>query len=139
MIKWEEPGNSRIEIPARISKTRRTRIVPIPEGVSHILVRRYKRGNGSPFVFPARVDPTRPQLTYHAAWRTANKHAGISAKAVPYDCRRAFITQAAASNQPVTYLGKCLDTSPKMISDVYAKDQMDTMRDIMNRKKRDKE
>lgn len=125
MIRWGEPGKTWIDIPARISKTGRTRAIPIDPSVSRILWRRSKRGNASIFVFPARGDLTRPHLTYSSAWHTACEHAKIDA--MPYDMRRTRITKWAAAGKSLAFIARQLDTSETMIRRFYLKDDAETM------------
>lgn len=127
MITWGEPGHSWIAIPARISKTNRSRKIPINGIVSKRLYR--LRGNGSRYCFPRIGDPSRNQNSYHGAWRSARELAGVNA--VPYDFRRTFITRCAAENKPLIYVARCLDTSTKMIESVYSKAQEEVMEAIV--------
>lgn len=120
MISWNEPGKTTIEIPARISKTKRARKIPLNPCVSRILYRRHTRGNGSRFVFPDRCDPSLFQKTYSSAWATALAKAGIS-KAVPYDMRRTFVTRCALEGLPPLLVSKLLDTSVKLLESTYSK------------------
>jgi integrase len=83
----------------------------------------------SPFVFPHRKDAGQPQLSYHGAWRTACKKAGV-AKCVPYDYRRTFITDKMEKNEPGVFVAKFLDTSMQQIEKTYAKAQKLTMEGI---------
>lgn len=136
MIRWGEPGKTWIDIPARISKTVRHRSIPINPSVSRRLYAEFTHGVTSKFVFPNVKDPSRPQLSYHGAWATACKRAGIKVKAMPYDMRRTFITEKAADNQPMIYVAKTLDTSTKMIESTYAKAQAQVMENIVSGKKK---
>lgn len=129
MIRWEGPNKAWIDIPARISKTVRSRSIPINPSVAKRLYQIYKRGgNGSKYVFPNVKDASKPQLSYHGAWATACKKAAV--KAMPYDLRRTFITRHAAEGSPMIYVAKFLDTSTKMIEAVYAKSQATVMEAI---------
>lgn len=128
MIRWIGPGKAWIDIPARISKTDRSRSIPINSGVADILSRRIGRGNCSRFVFPSRDSVEQPQLSYQSAWKTACNRAKVNA--VVYDLRRTFITKKAADGKPMIYVAKLLDTSTKMIESCYAKTQFEVMEDI---------
>lgn len=130
MITWGEPGKTWIEVPARITKTNRTRRIPINPDVSARLYDLWRDEPASRFVFPHRHDPNRYQTSYHGAWRTACRH-GRVAKCVPYDLRRTFITKRAAKNKAPIYVAKVLDTSVKMMETVYTKAQADVMEDIV--------
>lgn len=129
MFLWSEPGKTWIDIPARISKTDRTRKIPLNPNVSRRLYAEFRRGNRSHFVFPNPRDPRRPQLSYSQQWNSACKRAKI--KAMPYDLRRTFITRCAAAGMPLLYVAKALDTSTKMIESVYAKSQAEVMEGIV--------
>lgn len=132
MIEWRGDRKAWINIPARISKTGRTRRIPLNGSVSRQLKRMFDSGAAerSCYVFPNRKHRNQPQLSYHGAWKTACMKAGIE-KAVPYDLRRTFITNNAAKGKSLLYVAKILDTSPKMIHDTYAKEQVDAMEDII--------
>lgn len=130
MIRWHEPGHTWIDIPARISKTNRTRSIPIDPAVSRILWRRNRRSNGSVFVFPARGDILRPQRTYSSAWNIACAHAGIDA--MPYDMRRTRITKWAAAGKSLAFIAKQLDTSETIIRRIYLKDDATTMEGLFS-------
>lgn len=129
MITWNEPGHTWIDIPARISKTGRSRRIPINPQVSLRLYRMFQAGVNSRFVFPKTDDLNRFQYEYSGQWRRACRQAGI--KAMPYDLRRTFITKCAAEGKPLIYVAKALDTSTKMIESVYAKAQVDVMEEII--------
>lgn len=131
MIRWGEPGKTWIDIPGRITKTGRSRSIPINPAVSRIIAIRNRRGNGSPYVFPSTRNPMRPQTSYQSAWEVACRKAGLEKKAVPYDLRRTFITKSAAEGKPLVYLAKALDTSVRLIENTYARTQADVMEAII--------
>lgn len=125
MIRWSEPGQTWIDIPARISKTKRTRSIPIDPVVSRILFRRFGNRGVSLFVFPSTTGPLKPQLTYQSAWDTATGHAKVDA--VAYDMRRTRITKWAAAGKSLAFIARQLDTSETMIRRIYLKDDAATM------------
>lgn len=129
MIRWNEPNKTWIDIPARISKTDRSRSIPLNPDVSRLLYRRYVRGNMSQYVFHHRDSREKPQLTYQSAWTSACRKARVNA--VPYDLRRTFITRCAAEGKPMIYVAKALDTSMKMVESTYAKSQVEVMEGIV--------
>lgn len=132
MIEWptEKDPRAWIKIPARISKTVRTRDIPINTEVwAKLLEWRAQGPMPSKFVFPNRKDNTKPQLSYHGAWRTACKKAGV-AHCVPYDYRRTFITYKIEGGAPEGNVAKFLDTSPLQIHNTYLKPQKATMEGI---------
>ena len=131
MIRWGEPGHSWLKVPARISKTDRKRNVALCPRVSSHLYQRFIRGNRSFFVFPDGKDSSRPLLTYNQEWLRACKLAKVSG-AVPYDFRRTLITKWAASNKPMSFAARQLDTSEKLIEKVYLKDDEDAMEGLFD-------
>ncbi len=130
MIRKTPNGMTWIDIPARISKTDRARSIPINPGVARRLWELFKQ-RISPYIFPNVFDPSKPQLSYHGAWATACKKAKIT-KAMPYDLRRTFVSEKAASGMPLLYVARALDSSTKMLETVYAKNQADVMEAIIS-------
>lgn len=130
MFRWNEPGQTWLAVPARISKNDRERLVPINPAVSRRLFRVWQNGNGSIFVFPHPKDSTRFQSSYHGAWRTATRKARVDA--MPYDLRRTFITRAVARGMPAAFVARCLDTSVGMIEKFYLKQDEKLMMEIMS-------
>lgn len=127
MVQWNG-ALAKISIPARISKTGRTRTIPLNPKVSAMLARRKFR-TVSQFVFPSRDSLERPQMSYQAGWKTACTRSRVR-NAVVYDFRRTYITRRAAEGKPMLFVAKYLDTSLKQIEGVYAKTDWDTMEDI---------
>lgn len=131
MLKFNEPAKTYVTVPTRISKTGRTRSIPIDPCVSRILARRHRIGNSSDFVFPARQDNRRPQLSYQSAFVTACRKAKV-AKAMVYDFRRTRITKWAAAGKSLAFVARMLDTSEPMIRRVYLKDDHEVMEGLFN-------
>lgn len=129
MIKWETADRAWISIPARISKTKRSREIPLHAGVAKRIYKEHMSNRSAVFVFPKIGDPTKPQMEYHAAWRTATKRAGV--KAMPYDTRRTFASRCAAEGKSLMYIAKFLDTSTKMLEGVYVKTQKAVLEDLI--------
>lgn len=129
MFEWNEPGKTWISIPSRISKTDRSRKIPINPNVSKRLWKQYKQFSSSPFCFPKIDGSPGPQLLYAGAWR--NMIHKTKLKCVPYDFRRTFVTRCAAENMPLIYVARALDTSVGLIEKVYAKAQVDIMENIV--------
>lgn len=129
MIRFESPSLAIVSVPARISKTVRSREIPINSCVSRILWRRKARGNGSQFVFPKPGNPLQPHLSYDTAWRSACRRGGL-AKTVPYDLRRSKITECAVDGTELIPVAKFLDTSVKLLETTYAKINSQHMRKI---------
>jgi integrase len=130
-LRKEEPGKPTwVDIPARISKTNRSRSIPLAKHVGRIVRQRQVRGNNSIYTFPARQDNRRPQLSYQSAKETARKRAKV-ADMTAYDFRRTFVTYHAARGVPLLYLAKILDTSVGMLEKIYAKNQAETLEGIV--------
>jgi len=128
MFEFRDDGKVWINVPSRISKTDRMRSIPINPDLAKFLKRRQTNGNGSRFVFPGRSN-TSAQNSYSSAWRRACAAAKV--KAMPYDLRRSFITRCASEGKPLLYIAKLLDTSTKLIEEVYAKQNAELMEDII--------
>jgi integrase len=120
-----------IDIPARISKNRRFRSIPIPNAVSKRLLKR-KGWTNSQFIFPSTMDKSKPQLSYASAWNLACEKAGIQKKATPYDFRRTWITTRAIENKPLMDIALYLDTSVGMIQKTYYKSQANVMEGLVS-------
>lgn len=136
-IKWTAPSDAMINVPSRITKTDRSRTVPLNPRLAYILHIRHHRGNGSRFVFPCQTDPNRPQLTYHSAFGLARAKARVL-KCVPYDFRRSVVSTWAKEGKPVTYAANLLDSSPQMLNSIYTKFDPKTLKEMVAPKKRAK-
>jgi integrase len=131
MLRKEEPGKPTwIDVPARITKTDRSRSIPLAKLVGRIVRQRQVRGNNSIYTFPARQDNRRPQLSYQSAKETARKRAKVS-EMTAYDFRKTFVTFHASRGVPLLYLAKILDTSVAMLEKIYAKNQAETLEGIV--------
>lgn len=128
MFEWSRPGRqfSYVTVPGRITKTGRTRTIPLDPSVVRILKARYRRGNGSKYVFPKRLGPDVPQWSYQSAWVTACRKARVKDAQV-YDCRRTLVTKWAAAGKSENFIALQLDTSPAMIRRFYLKRDEDAM------------
>jgi hypothetical protein len=131
MLKTADNGSLWIDVPARITKTKRARLAPINATVAKHILRTLKENPNARFVFENRIHPDRPQLSYHGAWKTACAKVGAKhpefKKAVPYDFRRTFITRAMVRGAQPVFVAKHLDTSVPMLQNVYTKDDAPTM------------
>lgn len=120
MIRVADNGKMWIDVPARITKTARSRMMPVNQTVAKHICRLMKENPNSRFVFQNRIHQDAPQLSYHGAWRTAVMKAGIK-PCVPYDMRRTKITDAMKRGEPPVFLGMLLDTSVGQIQNTYTK------------------
>lgn len=128
MIDWVRPGRtfSYIRIPGRITKTGRSREIPLDPGLVRILKIRHRRGNGSKYLFPKRLGRDQPQWSYQSAWVTACRKARVKS-AMVYDCRRTRVTKWSAAGKSENFIALQLDTSPAMIRRFYLKRDEDAM------------
>lgn len=129
MIEWSRTGRdfSYIHIPARISKTGRSRVIALDPDLAGFLRQRFRLyGHKSIFVFPKRNDPTKPQWSYQSAWVTACRKAKVLA-AMVYDFRRTFVTVAIDAGKQIDRLARHLDTSAPMIRRFYLKEDVNAM------------
>lgn len=129
MVRFKENGTAWVDLPAEITKTDAARSLPLNKALTKHLKLRFEK-RSSPYVFPFQYDLSRPQLSYHGAWATACRRAGVK-KAMAYDLRRTYITRCAAEGRQMLYVAKILGTSLKMIEGTYAKQQVDTMEEIV--------
>jgi hypothetical protein len=131
MIKTAPDGRMWVEVPARITKTARSRLMPVNQTLAKHICRIMKENPDSRFVFQNRIHPDAPQLSYHGAFRTALMKARKAhpemKPCVPYDWRRSFITRAMIAGKQPVYIAKLLDTSVPMLERVYTKDDAATM------------
>jgi integrase len=138
MLKWERSmiktgpdGRMWVEVPARITKTARSRLMPVNQTLAKHICRIMKENPDSRFVFQNRIHPDSPQLSFHGAFKTAcgkvrAKHPEFK-KCVPYDWRRSFITRAMVKGKPPVYIAQLLDTSVGMLERVYTKEDKATL------------
>ena len=154
MIDWRA---GTIAIPGRITKTKRARTIPINSRVLDLLKSRSLEG--SPFVFPA-PGGAGPMKGYKTGWRSALMRAscsracgvhcarekgsrqydcGFDPKAFArsvfgsvtiYDLRHTWVSNQARKNLPMIDVARYIDTSPAMISSIYAKSHPSTMKEI---------
>lgn len=130
MLKTDEGGQMWIDVPARITKTDRARTIPVNSRLAYVLRIRQRHGNNSKFVFPSRMDLARPQLTYHSAWNEARIKAKII-RCVPYDLRRSIISTWAKEGVSISYAARLLDSSPKMLQEIYTRFDSALMKEII--------
>lgn len=155
MIDWSEGAHGSIRIPASITKTRRSRTIPLQSEVAALLKERQKvqAHKTSPFLFPSQTDPAKPMVEYKTGWKSACRRMACletckGAKVAPsrkgqpgprrciglcrqvkhptiYDLRRTFISNQARKGSPIVYVAKYVDSSVTMIERFYAKSNLD--------------
>ena len=65
-----------------------------PNALMRLRARRVAQGEGSPYVFPSRFDPSKPQAESKTAWIAAKRRAGIKGRARWHDIRHTSLTLA---------------------------------------------
>lgn len=129
MIEWTRAGRgfSYLHVPARISKTGRSREIALDPDVAGFLRQRFRLyGDRSIYVFPKRHGKDKPQWSYQSAWVTACRKARV-VDAMVYDFRRTFITVNIDAGKNIERVARHLDTSAPMIRRFYLKDDEDAM------------
>lgn len=129
MIRWEEGPHGTIHIPGGITKTGRSRAIPLNSRVSRVLrylqarrrkinARNPKRCQPSPFIFPAVGDAQAPGKEYRRVWFQMCQRAGLDADM--YNLRDTFITDCLMRGQSSTFVAKYVDSSTAMIDKMYS-------------------
>jgi integrase len=116
MIDFKKGKHGWITIPGEITKTGRTRSIPLNPAVSQILARQ-KRETASPWVFPNRKG-TGPVKTYAKVWDRACDEVGVDFDI--YNLRDTFITEKLAEGLSTVFIAKYVDNSALMIERKYA-------------------
>lgn len=130
MIRWDEGPTGKIYIPGRITKTGRSRAIPLNSRVSALLWFRQHEIGGK-FVFPSPTNPGRSVKEYKTGWDTACRRAGIKKEddIIPYDLRCTWITNQATRGISQGFTAKYSDTSPEMIHKIYLRAVGDSMQE----------
>lgn len=131
MINWASGEFGSIQIPARITKTKRARTIPLNSLVSRVLKKLWREGAAkrSAFLFPNDRDESRPYQQYDKGWHQALENAGI-APVVIYTLRDTFVTDRLKAGVPLTFVAKYVDSSPKQLADRYAVAEEEAMRGV---------
>jgi integrase len=144
MIRWDEDNHGRIYIPGRITKTGRSRDIPLNSRISSLLKTRQFE-TGSRFVFPSPLSTNQPIKEYKTGWNSTCRRAacpqvcGKECKrkcfdqpidAQLYDLRHTWITNQAKRGISVVFTAKYADTSIAMIQKIYAKAEPEAMQEV---------
>lgn len=128
MIHWEEDKHGRIYIPGRITKTGRSRDIPLNSRVGELLKARHGETD-SKFIFPSPVNRNSPIKEYKTGWNTACRRSGCPDDIHLYDLRHTWVTNQAKRGINVVFTAKYADTSITMIQKVYAKAEPGAMQE----------
>ena len=144
MINWREGEFGVISIPARITKTRRARTIPLHSVIAGKLRERQKSSK-SIYVFPS-PDTQKGKdfhmVEYRHAWEGALERAQKLARegkpkpkeithCVIYDLRRTFVTNCAKRGKPILWVAKYIDSSTTMLEKFYAKTQHEALQGVI--------
>jgi integrase len=129
MIHWDEDKHGRIYIPGRITKTGRSRDIPLNSRISEML-KSLEHTTGSPFIFPSPAYPDKPIKSYKTGWNSACRRAGFMGdEYILYDLRCTWVTNQAKRGINPVFTAKYSDTSIKMIEKIYAKAEPGAMQE----------
>jgi integrase len=128
MIDWNLGDYGYLNIPGRITKTGRSRNIPLNSRVSRVL-RRLEKGKKSRFIFPSRYIEGDRQRNYRKGWESACKALGIDAD--PYNLRDTFITSQIVKGINTSRIAKYVDSSAAMIEKRYLSESPDTMQEVV--------
>jgi integrase len=79
-----------------------------------------KKKFNSPYFFPSRFDPQKPQHDNKGAWRKAKADAKIFGRARWHDLRHTAITEALRAGKPIFQVSQYFGVSVRTIERVYA-------------------
>lgn len=117
MFDLEEGPTGTLRVPARLSKNRRGRTIPLNAEVQRVL--RFLRPRAtSRFLFPSPDDPGRPMAEYHKTWAGVVKRSGFRAQM--YWFRDTFVTRKIREREPLIMIAAYIDSSPIMLARKYA-------------------
>jgi integrase len=129
MIKWDEDHYGRIYIPGRITKTGRSRDIPLNSRVSELLKPLHGE-NHSKYIFTSPIPPDQPIRNYKTGWNSAVRRAfGKPMDFIIYDLRHTWVTNQAKRGISVVFTAKYADTSINMIQKIYAKAEPKAMQE----------
>jgi integrase len=144
MISWDKGKHGSIAIPGRITKTGRSREIPLNSKVSELL-KSHQFTTQSRFLFPSPHDRDQPMKSYKTGWNTACRKVvcptacGSKCKKICfekpfeanlYDLRHTWVTNQAKRGINSVFTAKYADTSVKMIELIYAKAEPEAMQGV---------
>jgi integrase len=126
MIRREANGNDVLLIPGSITKTGRSRVIPLNSRVQRAL-RWLRPRSASDWIFPSRTE-SKPLTNYNAVWDRAMAKLGLDYTI--YNLRDTFISNALDRGTSPVFVAKYCDTSVQMIDSKYAVARSDAMRKV---------
>lgn len=102
-------------------KTGRGRtFIATAQALERLRARRVRLGDKSPFVFPAKGNPAKPQRQNKNMWMRAKKKAGITSRCRWHDIRHTAITHMLMDmKQDITLVSEYVGTSVRTLQKVY--------------------
>ena len=127
MINWKDGKHGSISIPGTITKTGRSRKIPLNSRVSRILKWLAPRAANDLLLFPSRTDSSKPMGDYSSGFVNACARAGV--KVDMYNFRDTYITNSLKRGINSAFIAKYVDSSIVMIDKKYAVAEGDAMRE----------
>jgi integrase len=127
MIRFEDGPHGTIEIPGKITKNGKTRIIPLNSRVSRVL-RYLKARSNSDCLFPSPKNPNEPMQEYKTGFETAFRRAELDA--IPYNFRDTAITDMLRRGLSSIFIAKYVQNSALIIEKRYAVALTDSLRKV---------
>ena len=128
MIDWNQGKHGYIHIPGRITKTGRSRSIPLNSRISRIL-KRHEKSKKSRYVFPSRYIEGERQRNYRKGWESACTTLKIEAD--PYNLRDSFITTQITKGINTSRIAKYVDSSSSEIEKKYLSESPVTAQEVV--------
>ncbi len=129
MIDWKDGAYGSITIPGRITKTKRSRTIPLNSRVSWVLKRLWKQKPQSPFIFASSRVLSAPYQQYDKNWKAACAAAKVG-PVILYALRDSFVTDKLKAGRSLAFIAKYVDSSPKELAMRYAVAEEEAMRGV---------
>ncbi len=121
--RWENVDFERGMLTVPLSKSGRTRHIPLSPVASGILLRQFAKRTlypDNPYVFPSRKLPGQPVEGVRGAWERAKKAAGLPDDLRIHDLRHSFASALANAGTPLNEIGTVLGHTQLSTSLRYA-------------------
>jgi integrase len=121
---WFDWSSGCVRLPAYSTKTKKSRVVPLPAELLSAFKARYNEKIGT-FVFPAPKTPNRPQLL-EKRWNTTRERAKVNCRW--HDLRHTCATRMLRGGISVSRVCKVLGMSARILMRIYDHVQVDDLR-----------
>lgn len=125
-IHWDEQT---IRLRPEDTKTRKGRIIPIPPELFRQFEERISASSG-PYVFPSRLDPSRPQHENKTAWRALRSKANVRTRW--HDFRHSCASRLLRMNVPPNTVRAYLGMTERILTNIYQHLNLDDLRKASN-------